>query len=168
MVLRRISPLTARSLPQAGFTIIEILVVVSLFAVISGFGLIVGMDSYRGYAFRADRDTLVSLLERARSQSINNICVGASCTNGKPHGVFVDAVSSRYILFQGATYATRDSANDEVAAASPLVGRSGLSEVVFAQLSGNASPAGDIVLSGAVGQISTVSINAVGRISWTN
>ena len=152
---------------QTGFTLIEILVVVSLLAVISGLGLYVGMDSYRGYAFRTDRDTLVSLLQRARSQSVNNICIGA-CINGKPHGVFIDAASGRYILFQGTTYATRDETSDEITAASFLVGRSGLPEVVFAQLSGNASPIGDIVLFGANGQISTVSINAVGKISWTN
>ena len=157
-----------RSRLQTGFTIIEILVVIALLATISGFGLIVSIDSYRGYAFRADRDTLVSLLERARSQSMNNICIGASCTNGRLHGVFIDAAGSQYILFQGSTYAARDSAVDEVVGASSLVSHSGLAEVVFAQLSGDANPAGDIVLSGMAGSVSTTSINARGQISWTH
>ncbi|HEY9585496.1 MAG TPA: prepilin-type N-terminal cleavage/methylation domain-containing protein [Candidatus Paceibacterota bacterium] len=167
MVSHKILRPIARGCSQAGFTLIEILVVVALLATISGFGLIVGMDSYRGYAFRADRDTLVSLLQRARSQSINNICIGASCTNGKPHGVFIDATSGQYILFQGAAYATRDSVVDEVTGVSPLVKHSGLTEVVFAQLSGDASSTGDIILSGTAGQVSTTSVNAVGQIAWT-
>ena len=152
---------------RMGFTLIEILVVVALLTIVSGLGLIVGMDSYRGYLFRTDRDTLVSLLERARGQAVNNMCIGASCTNGRPHGVFIDMAGSRYLLFQGATYATRDSAADEVIVASSAIYRSGLSEVVFEQLSGNANPQGDIVLSGVVGAVSTTSINAAGRISWT-
>jgi Tfp pilus assembly protein FimT len=143
-------------------------VVMALLAAISGLGLIVGMESYRGYAFRADRDTLVSLLERARAQSINNICVGTSCTNGKPHGVFVDVPGNHYVLFQGATYGTRDSAIDEVTGANVGVTRSGLTEVVFAQLSGEVNLSGDIVLSGVAGTVSTTSINAEGQISWTN
>ncbi len=168
MVLHKISHPTARHLAESGFTVIEILVVVALLAMISGLGLIVGMDSYRGYAFRADRDTLVSLLERARSQSINNICNGTLCTNGKPHGVFIDATSSQYILFQGRTYATRDVGVDEVTGGSGFITRSGISEVVFAQLSGEVSIPGAIVLSSKAGQTSTTSINVWGQIAWTN
>lgn len=150
-----------------GFTILEILVVIGLLSVISSFALIVGMDSYRSYSFRADRDTLVSLLQRARSQSVNNLCIGSgSCTGGRPHGLAIFPDS--YVLFQGSSYALRDTAADERIPASTAILRTGLSEVVFAQLSGSAAPSGDITLKGGNGQISTTTISSVGQIVWTN
>ncbi len=142
-----------------------------IMTLLGGVALIVSMDNYHAYAFRAERDTLVSLLEKARSQSMSNICLGVSgsCTNGRPHGVHVSA--GQYTVFQGQTYSTRDDVVDEVY---PVRGvdvktKSGsLSEVVFAQLSGDVLAPGYITLLNSDGHISTTTITSQGAIIWTN
>lgn len=87
-----------------GFTLIEILVVLALFVFIAGFALFVSMDSYRGFSFRSERDTIISVLQKARNQAISNICLGACSTNdGKKHGVRFDPANKQYIIFQTTT-----------------------------------------------------------------
>lgn len=162
------SPTTSNSTRlRAGFTLIETVVVMSLLGMIGGFTAFMSMDGYRSFSFRSDRDTLVSLLVRARSQSMSNVCQGALCDGGVPHGVRV--VSGEYTLFQGETYATRDVAFDQVLPSSYTTTIAGsLSEVVFRQLSGDVTVEGDIAISDEAGHTSTISINKEGRISWTN
>ncbi len=156
---------------KRGFTLIEILIVIGIMTLLGGMALIVSMDNYHAYAFRAERDTLVSLLQKARSQSMSNICLGTagSCTNGKTHGVYVSA--GQYTVFQGPTYATRDTVVDEIY---PVRGvdvqkKSGsLTEVVFSQLSGDVLLPGYITLLNSDGHVSTTTITSQGSITWTN
>lgn len=153
----------------AGFTLLEVLVVMGIMTILGGFALIVSMDAYRGFAFRAERDMLISVLHKARSQSMNNVCLGTGCTDGKPHGVHVE--TGQYVIFQGASYATRDSAVDEVIVASngaASISPLSLSNVMFTQLSGVATPVGTIGLIDTAGHISTTTINSEGQISWSN
>lgn len=153
----------------AGFTLLEVLVVMGIMSILGGFALIVSLDVYRGFAFRTERDMLISVLHKARSQSMNNMCLGTGCTDGKPHGVHVS--TGAYIVFQGASYASRDVAVDEVVPAENAAARitpGSLSEVVFAQLSGSAAPVGSIGLTDSAGHISTTTINSEGQITWTN
>ena len=153
---------------ERGFTLIEALVVMAIMTMLAGTSLIVSMDSYRGFAFRGERDNLVASLVRARSQSMNNICLGGGCTDGKPHGVYVE--TGRYVIFQGASYAARDSAVDEILFVQNSTVRFGTTsvEVVFAQLSGDVVTAKDIGVTDDVSHYSTTSVNTEGRISWTN
>src|SRR3989344_9280246 len=69
-----------RSLSLTGFTLTEILVVVGIFALLMSFSLVVSLDIYRGDSFRAEQDFVISILQKARSQSINNI-------NETSHGI---------------------------------------------------------------------------------
>ena len=140
---------------KRGFTLVEIVVVMGLFAVLAGFGLFLSIDFYRSYAFRAERDMLISVLQKARSQALNNI-------RESPHGVRVEEDS--YILFQGGSYDPTDPANQAIAAA-PSISHTGLSEVVFTQLSGGANASGTIDITDGLRTVS-ISINNAGRISW--
>ncbi len=65
--------------PRA-FTLIEAAGRARLLTIVGGLGLIMSMDDFRGYSFRSERDTIVSALEKARSQSISNICLERSPT----------------------------------------------------------------------------------------
>ena len=155
---------------QAGFTLVELMVVIGLAAVFFAFTVVVGLDSYRGDGFRSERDSIVTALQTARSQAINNVCSGSGCNGGKPHGVAISG--GNYIIFQGSSYAGRDAAFDQIIGSRYTVNFIGstVSEVVFTQLSGDASPAGTIKINDPArpGSTSTVSINSVGQISWTN
>ena len=158
-----------RSLSQTGFTLLEVLVVMGIMTMLGGFALIVSMDVYRSFSFRTERDMLISVLQKARSQSMSNMCLGPGCTDGRPHGVHVS--TGQYVVFQGATYATRDVSVDEVIAAENGAARiapSSLTDVVFTQLSGAAAPVGTIGLLDDAGHISTTTINSEGQITWGN
>lgn len=151
----------------AGITMIEIMLVMGMLSVVAGFSISLSMDSYRGYAFRGSRDMLISVLQKARSQSINNICLGSPCSDGKPHGVHFE--SGSYVIFQGSTWAGRDIALDEIIQIeSGALVISG-ADIVFSQLSGDASPSGaTITVSDAAGRSSLITFNSEGRIIWTN
>lgn len=147
---------------QQGLTLIEILVVIGLLMIIGCLIGFVNLDAWRGSVFRGERNLLVSSLQRARSQSFNNVCLGSGCTDGRPHGVSIQ--SGRYVIFQGSSYASRDAAVDQVVDASSLVSHAGLAEIVFGQLRGNAGAAGDIILSDGV-RSATISVNSEGAIN---
>ncbi|OGG52889.1 hypothetical protein A2851_04345 [Candidatus Kaiserbacteria bacterium RIFCSPHIGHO2_01_FULL_53_29] len=148
------------------------MIVMALVTIVGAFGLLLGTDSYRGYSFHSDHDILVAALQHARSQAIGNVCLGEGCTHGMPHGVFIDAAHNRYVIFQGTNYATRDGEVDAALEAAPGMTRSGLSEIVFAQLSGSANsaeaPPWGIVLTDPTGRTSTTTIESEGRIWWTH
>ena len=130
------------------------------------------MNSYYGSSFRTERDALVAALRRARSFSINNICLG-NCDGGKPHGVHITSTS--YTIFQGSTYDTRDSGTDEIINIGPnlKITPGGFTEVVFSNLSGDATTLPSdthelTLIDMTTGKNSIITINNFGQISWTN
>lgn len=144
---------------------LEVIMVMAIFILVSGFALLFSMDSFQSSTFHSDRDLFVSILQRARAQSISNMCTAAGCTDGKPHGVTV--VGNTYVLFEGSSYATRASDADSVFEAHAGVTRFGDSEVVFAQLTGIPTVQREFVHTGT-GHISTTTVQSNGRITWTN
>jgi prepilin-type N-terminal cleavage/methylation domain-containing protein len=147
----------ARARFLTGFTLVELLIVIALFAMILSLGLVIGFDSYRRDTLIGERNTLISAMQKARSQAINNI-------GDKSHGFYFDG--SNYVVFKGNSYATRDASEDLVIPKNPSIIISGMAEVVFGQLTGDASPASyNIVLTDGVSS-STISVNGEGRINW--
>ena len=157
-----------------GFTLLEILVVLTLVTVIGGLSLFFGLDSYRSNAFYVDRGLLITALERARAEAIGNICYGASCTDGKSHGVFVEKDGSgkvsAFVVFQGASYhdTPEDASFDERLETGSIIYHRGISTTIFQQLSGSVSPSmlGDMGLYDDVGHLSTTSIGTDGQVFW--
>ncbi len=149
---------------QRGFTFIELLTVLGIVAITCGFLLFVSIDTFHGTNFRSDRSVLVAILQRARAQAMNNICAGV-CIGGKTHGVHIDA--RHYVLFQGDTYDPSDPQN-AVFEASPGTSHSGVSDIVFSQLSATTSTVGDITLTDREGHSSTITIGSQGQIAWSN
>ncbi len=149
---------------RGGFTLIETLLVMGVFVMVSGFGLFVSMESYRGSLYHSDRDLLVALLERARAQAINNLCYGDYCDDGKPHGVHIQ--SDKYILFQGEAYDAGGAFNVSFDTDSNTE-HSFIGDIIFTPLSGTTSALVTIMLSGE-GRTSEIMVSPIGRITWTN
>src|SRR5580692_427190 len=105
MALRKIYILKMKVKSDRGFTLIEIIVVMAIFLITAGFALVVSMDSYRTYNFREQQNLVVGLLEKARSESMENI-------NQQPHGIYINQNPAEYVLFQGLNYAARDTTQD--------------------------------------------------------
>ncbi len=141
---------------REGFTILEMLVVLGILAVIFGLGLIVSLDFYRQKILSVERDAVVSVLRRARSEALNNV-------NQSNHGVYL--AGSNYVIFQGNYYASRNPSFDEIFDKSNGVTVGGLSEIVFSSLAGGANVSGTVSLSNGT-QILNVSVNSEGRIDW--
>ena len=154
------------SADRQGFTLIECLIVVAIMTTVAAGGLLLSMDSYRGYSFRNDRDSLISLLQHARAQAIGNVCLGDVCMAGADHGVAIK--TDRYVLFQGSSYATRDVEQDIVVPSSPNSDKVGLEEVVFSALSGDPLQTGEISLMDVSVQGSIITIGDEGQITWTH
>ncbi len=146
-----------------GMTLMEILVVLGLVALIGGFSMVMGVDSFKKQIFRSDRDLLISTLHRARALAISNTCFGPLCTDGLPHGVKIE--SDRFIIFQGSSYNPDDEYNEVVEKTGGAF-VTGLAEIVFQPLSGEVFTAGDIIISDS-GTVSTTTIGSEGQIFWT-
>lgn len=143
---------------------IEILVAIGILALIFALGLIMSMDMYRGYSRRSERDTLVSILERARSRAMAN-------AYQSQWGVCYDGAN--YYLFSGPHYMgaiTKDAIQGNPGVS--IVDTSAIKKlscdpdggIVFMQLTGNASNTSMTLTQGAV--TSHISINTEGLITW--
>lgn len=139
----------------AGFTLIEILVVMALFSLILSTGIFVSLNSYKRYSFFSEENTLVTLIYKARSMALNNV-------RGLPHGVHIDA--GNYVLFEGTPYNPNDSKN-QLFERNTAVATTGLDEILFNALSANPVQLGVITLS-EDGQTKSISIGDEGTINW--
>ncbi len=148
---------------EKGFTLVELMVVIGLIAMIGTLGMLLSFDYYRNNSFFSEQKIIVSVLQKARNQAMNNVCQG-TCTKGKAHGVKFDKVANKYIIFQGNSYGARDTAFDDEIEVTPTISISGMDEVVFSQLSGNASvTGGNLTVSGS-GRTAVIEVNSNGRI----
>jgi prepilin-type N-terminal cleavage/methylation domain-containing protein len=139
-----------------GFTILEVLIVMGILSILVGLGLFIGNDFFKGYSLRLEKNTVVSALQKARSQSMNNI--GQS-----NHGIYV--TSDGFAIFQGPSYDGRSTSFDQAISSDPSITHSGLNEIVFSQLSGQSNASGTITLSNGISS-TTISVNYEGAISW--
>ena|SRR3989338_9062638 len=146
---------------RKGFSLVEILVVIAILTALAVVGVIAGLDTYSRQSFNTELNDAVALLQRARSQSINNI-------GGASHGVCFDPAlcPDENILFKGVDFATRDANFDIKIEKSPAVGYSN-SEIVFEQLSGRAlACATSCVVSMSGIRNIDITINYEGRIDY--
>ncbi len=148
---------------QAGFSLAEMLTVIGAAAILISLSLFINLGNYRGDAFRAERQTLVTVLQTARADALNNV-------DQQAHGVAImpsDHPGS-YVAFAGLSYASSTVASRLVVDMQyPANFSAGTpSEIVFSQLSGDASYEGDITMVDSERNITfNISINHEGRIS---
>jgi len=138
-----------------GFTLIEILIAVGILAIILSFGLILSMDFYKTYAFNYEKDLIVGLLQKARSQSMANIYESN-------YGITFNSIDHQYILIKGLSV-------DQVFEANKSIDITWPEDVVFNQLEGKCQTCDssdiEIILSG-LGKTGTITINNEGRINY--
>ncbi len=154
---------------QNGFTLIEVMITIFIFAVILGLGLFISFDFYKSFSFRSERDVVLSVIQKARSQSLNNI-------DQTRHGVHF-ANPLQYIIFEcnpgsACTDYTGADTSKNLPPIDPAFGVtvSG-GDIVFDQLSGNCvsincatNPA--TITINTNGKTQTITINSQGRIDW--
>jgi len=134
---------------------VEVIVVIGILSVLASFGCLTTVDFYRSYAFNAERDTIVAILQKARSQSLANL-------NNSAYGVHFG--SGQYVIFQGSVYNSGSAFNQNIPAGFGITA-SGLTDIVFAQLSGDAGSGGNLTLSDGK-RLAEIYINSEGCIDW--
>lgn len=141
----------------AGFTLIEILVLMAIITTFAGMGLFFTLDAYRGSLFRSEVSIIVNLLQKARNQAMNNV-------SQTPHGVRFEL--DEYILFHRDSYGSGDPADEEILANSVVL-VTGPAEIVFDQLTGSVDTAMTGVITITYGHREVkININDEGRIDW--
>lgn len=143
---------------QAGFTLLEVLLSVTILALLAGLSLPV----YASFQSRNDIDlttqSIAFALRRAETYS-------RAVTGDSQWGVEIQ--SNAAILFKGAVFAGRDTSFDENIPLSSTISRSGLSEVVFTKFTAAPSATGTITLvSGSSNDTRTITINAKGMVNY--
>jgi len=121
---------------SAGFTLIEILIALTILSAIFGLGFPVTWSFYGTYQFDSEGKVLVSVLEQARNSAMIN-------RNQSAHGVFIN--DDQMTVFQGASYASRNASMDKIFPRNRLIAISGPAEIVFSALSGQVSSSTYIV-----------------------
>lgn len=148
-----------------GFTLVEFIVGIAIVSVL----LAGSVPAIREFQKESQLDDtaqkIVSELRLAQSKTI-------SSEGDSRHGVYFDTASSpdRFILFQGASYASRNQAMDEPRELPSIIeisqiNLSGGSEVAFDRIYGTTSHAGTVMIRLArdTAKTRTITINSSGR-----
>lgn len=147
---------------SSGFTLIELLVVIAIFSIVATFGLFLSMDFYRTYNSNIAITKIVSVLSKARAQSLANI-------NQKEHGVHVQ--DNKYIVFARtapAVFGSQISEDLEIPAGSGTSVTA--TDIIFERLTGKArnsiSACPCYVEIESQGVTKTITVNSEGGIDW--
>jgi prepilin-type N-terminal cleavage/methylation domain-containing protein len=141
-----------------GFTLIEVIISITICTALVGLGLLMSMETFRGTLYRSETATIVSLLEKARSRAMNNIEQSAWS---------VCYVDPAYLISRGAacslaTASETITANAAVALASDFIHTFPI--ITFTQLSGTTTGASLTVLQDT--RTSVISTNHEGTVIW--
>jgi len=155
---------------NSGFTLVEVLITMGILGLAVGITAALTMNDYYGRDFRTERQLAVSLMQKARAQSIANINQSQF-----GHGLFIDIANNQYVLYEPVSDSTvppdhgydgSASGNEEIKFFSVRVAHTGMTHVVFSPINGKADVyGGDLSLDGVK---SIISINEEGQIKWTN
>lgn len=145
---------------RKGFTIIEILIVVGIGAMVAGLSVSAFSGVRNYFALRAAVQDVQTALLGARARAL-------ASSNAKVHGVHIEA--GKVVQFEGLTYATSTASNitfvfpSGVTATSSLSG--GVTDILFARLTGLAQATGTILLQEVRSQATTtVTLYASGAV----
>lgn len=142
---------------ERGFTLVEVLLSTAIIVMLTGISLPV----YESFVQKNDLDltaeTVASTLRRAETY--------ARAVNGDS-AWSVEIQPSAITLFQGTSFASRNTAYDETASVPASVTPGGLGEVQFAKFTALPNATGSITLTGTTTDTRTVTINAKGTVDY--
>jgi type II secretory pathway pseudopilin PulG len=140
---------------QNGITVLETLMAVTIFGI-----LLATFPLYFDY----QETTTVSTALESSTQALRRAQVLSQAVDGdQTWGVYFQSES--ITLFQGSSYAARDSSFDETQSISDKVTFSGLTEVVFDKLTGEPQSTGTLTLT-TTNETRTLTVNALGALSY--
>lgn len=142
---------------NAGFTLLEVLLSVAIIALIAG----VGAPIYQSFQVRNDLDVATNTI----SQSLRRAQVLSQAVDGDTTwGISVQ--SGAITLFQGASYASRNTNFDEVFDLPGSITTSGVSEIIYEKFTGEPQTTGTVTLTSNTNEAKNITINEKGTITY--
>lgn len=142
---------------SGGFTLLEVLLCVTIIGMLTSLSVPVYETFVRRNDLALTTQGIAMMLERAETyaRAVNRDSVWS-----------VEIQSSTVTLFQGTTFATRNTAYDETLPVPASMVPSGLSEVQFTKVSALPNTTGTITLTSTTNDVKMVTINAKGVVNY--
>lgn len=140
-----------------GFSLLEVLLTVAIVGVLAGILIPVYQTFQVKNGLDVAANDTVAALRRAQVYS-------QAMQQDAAWGVSVQAGSMTF--YKGTSYATRDTAFDDVTVLSSTITPSGLLEVNYAKMTGLPGATGTITLTSSTGLVRTIGINAKGLLTY--
>ena len=142
---------------NAGFTIIELLLSVSIITIIAG----ISVPIYQSFQVRSDLDiAAVSTAQSLRRAQVLSQAVDGDTSWG------IKIQSESIMVFKGESFATRDTTFDELFSVPTSITPSEVSEVVFTKFTGLPQTTGIITFTSNANETRTITINAKGMVNY--
>ena len=139
-----------------GFTLIELVIVLSITLMLSAIVGALSSNTLPKTQLHSESEAVIENLRRAQAFSIA----------GKHDQLWgVHLTSTNLTLFAGSSYALRDTQYDQVRTFPAGITVTGLSDILFAALSGSTSNTGTIILTAdATSETEVITVNARGLV----
>ncbi|TRZ79468.1 prepilin-type N-terminal cleavage/methylation domain-containing protein [bacterium] len=137
------------------FTLLEITLVIALFAIILTVAVPYGLRFFNVEQLNGTSRELLESLRLSQSQSMSQ-------NLDSSFGVYIE--QDRFILFKGENYIGRNVQYDQIYYLPEQININGLSEIVFAKLTGLPNQSGEIILTSG-GRENIIYTNNQGLIS---
>jgi len=150
----------------------EMIVILGILTALVGIAIFTDVNNFRGNAFRAEQSMLVTILQTARADALNN-------TDQQPHGVAIHPPDhpNSYVMFEGLCYtgpSCTPTATQIIGSSYTIgLGSGSPTEIVFSQLSADVDSLLSVPNQSATITVidpqrpitSTITINKEGAIS---
>ena len=149
-----------KSKNQGGFTLIELIVVVGIFLILSAAAFPVYHNWQASSALDSDSRQVVEILRDAQAKS-------SAGFNNSAYGVYFDRPRKTLTEYQGRSYAERDRAYDQVSGIDSQIAIPSapeINEINFSAGLGQPDLTGDLIVSTGAGDDRTISINNFSNI----
>jgi Tfp pilus assembly protein FimT len=145
------------SIIRKGFTMVEMTLSVAMLTLILGMSI----PMYRTFAIRNDLDIATTQIVQGlhRAQTLSEVADGDTTW-----GLHVSVGS--ILIYKGASYATRDVSFDEDTQIASSISLSGLTDVLFAKVTGIPGSTGTFTLTSASQETRNVTINQKGMVDY--
>ncbi|MEK7648954.1 MAG: prepilin-type N-terminal cleavage/methylation domain-containing protein [Patescibacteria group bacterium] len=142
---------------HSGFTLLELMLAIAIIAVIAVGAITLDIPAQQRNDLDTVRNSIIQTLHSARTK--------ARAADGDAQwGVSIQ--QSTFVLFKGASYASRDASYDEATDIPQTLAPSGLGELTFAKRTGDPAQTGSITLTSKTNEQRTITINAKGMIDY--